>query len=91
MKSVNIVLLLVLIIMFWLRWFGEGGAIDYQGTVTQLEEQKKINDELRVRNEKLRAEVNDLKDGLEAVEERARAEMGMIKPDETFIQVIDDQ
>ena len=90
MKTINLVMIFLLVIMLWMRWFGEGGAIDYKNKLKQLEKQKTINKELVIRNEKLRAEVNNLRNGLEAIEERARAEMGMIKSDETFIQIIDD-
>ena len=53
-------------------------------------EQIEKNKRLESRNEKLTADVDDLKHGLDAIEERARSEMGMIKTDETFIQVIED-
>lgn len=91
MKSINAILILLLIIVAWLRWFGEGGAIDYRQKQQQLKEQIQINKDLKLRNEKLKAEVEDLRNGLDAIEERARSEMGMIKKGETFIQVIEDK
>ena len=90
MKLLNGILLSLLIIMLWMRWFGEGGAKDLLEKQAQLELQITKNKDLELRNEELKAEVYDLKKGLEAIEERARSEMGMIKPDETFIQVIED-
>ena len=90
MKLINGILLSLLLIMLWMRWFAEGGARDLQQKQSQLKVQIKENKQLELRNEELRAEVNDLKKGLEAIEERARSEMGMIKPGETFIQVIED-
>lgn len=90
MKVINLILLSLLIIMLWQRWFGEGGSRDLKQKQDQLELQIKKNKELELRNEELNAEVDDLKKGLEAIEERARSEMGMIKPGETFIQVIED-
>ncbi len=90
MKIVNGVLLFLLIIMLWSHWFGSGGANDLKEKQYLYEKQLEKNKQLQARNEKLKAEVLDLKQGLEAIEERARSEMGMIKPDETFIQVIED-
>ncbi len=55
-----------------------------------IERQLVKNNHMRERNAILAAEVNDLKQGLEAIEERARSELGMIKQNETFYQVIDD-
>jgi len=90
MKVVNGVLLFLLVIMLWTHWFGVGGAKELKEKQLLYELQLKKNKQLQQRNEKLKAEVADLKQGLEAVEERARSEMGMIKPGETFIQVIED-
>ena len=55
----------------------------------RLDEQKKENAKLKQRNEALAAEVQDLKSGREAIEERARSELGLVKPDETFYQVVE--
>lgn len=72
-----------------LQWqFGDGGRQDLAQKQLQLAEQKAQIEELTRRNEQLEAEVISLKTGLEAIEERARAELGMVKEDETFIQVI---
>jgi len=90
MKAVNGVLLVLLLIMLWTHWFGTGGVNDLKEKQILYELQLEKNKELQLRNEKLTAEVDDLKHGLEAIEERARSEMGMIKADETFIQVIED-
>lgn len=90
MKIINSVLLLLLVIMLWTHWFGTGGSDELKEKDILYNLQVEKNKELQARNEKLIAEVEDLKKGLEAVEERARSEMGMIKQDETFIQVIED-
>ncbi|MFK8010502.1 MAG: cell division protein FtsB [Marinicellaceae bacterium] len=90
MKIVNGLLLFLLIIMLWSRWFGSGGSNELKEKQYLYEQQLEKNKQLQARNEKLKAEVLDLKQGLEAIEERARSEMGMIKSDEVFIQVIDD-
>jgi cell division protein FtsB len=54
---------------------------------TKLADQKEANAKATLNNERLASEVNDLKDGLEMVEERARAELGMVKPNEVFVQI----
>lgn len=56
-----------------------------------IEDQKAENKKLSERNEALSAEVKDLKQGYEAIEERARSELGMIKKDETFYQIVDEE
>ncbi|HWH83522.1 MAG TPA: cell division protein FtsB [Burkholderiaceae bacterium] len=68
-------------------WFGKGGVprmMDLQG---KLAEQQATNQADRSRNTQLAAEVSDLKEGLEMVEEKARYELGMIKPDEIYVQL----
>lgn len=91
MKIINFILLFLIVVMLWMRWFGYGGASDLKEKEYLLQKQMEKNKELQARNEQLKAEVLDLKQGLEAIEERARSEMGMIKPGETFIQVIEDE
>ncbi|SEP79879.1 cell division protein FtsB [Ectothiorhodospira magna] len=70
-------------------WFGEGSLVEVWQLRQELEIQRAQNDELRTRNESLEAEVIDLKTGLDAIEERARRELGMIAEDEIFFQVVD--
>ncbi|VAW34227.1 Cell division protein DivIC (FtsB), stabilizes FtsL against RasP cleavage [hydrothermal vent metagenome] len=90
MKVVNGVLLFLLVIMLWVHWFGTGGANDLREKQALYKQQLEKNQQLQARNAILRAEVQDLKVGLEAIEERARSEMGMVKSQEIFIQVIED-
>jgi cell division protein FtsB len=68
-------------------WFGKGGVPRMVELNGKLDAQKLRNEAARRRNEQLSAEVNDLKEGLEMVEEKARFELGMIKPDEIFVQL----
>jgi cell division protein FtsB len=68
-------------------WVGDGGKPHAIGLAMQLERQQAANAQARARNERLVAEVRDLREGLEMVEERARQELGMIKPDEILVQV----
>ena len=68
-------------------WFGGGGKPYAMGLQLQLERQQAANTQARERNGQLEAEVRDLREGLEMIEERARAELGMIKPDEILVLV----
>ena len=68
-------------------WFGKGGVPRMLELSGKLSAQQAANDAARQRNEQLAAEVNDLKEGLEMVEEKARFELGMVKPDEIFVQL----
>jgi cell division protein FtsB len=69
-------------------WFGKGGWTRVWELDRELQEQRVANDKLRQRNAALEAEVRDLKNGYDAIEERARSELGMTKPDETFYEVL---
>jgi len=68
-------------------WFGKGGVTRMVELQRKLDAQKSTNEQARRRNEQLSAEVSDLKEGLEMVEEKARFELGMIKPDEIYVQL----
>jgi len=68
-------------------WFGKGGVPRMMGLQGQLQTQLATNAAAKTRNAQLDAEVRDLKEGLEMVEEKARYELGMVKPDEILVQV----
>jgi cell division protein FtsB len=68
-------------------WFGKSSLPHVMGLRTQLQARQAENDAARERNARLAAEVRDLKEGLEMIEEKARAELGMVKPDEILVQV----
>ena len=68
-------------------WFGKGGVPRMVELQRKLDAQRSSNELARRRNDQLAAEVSDLKEGLEMVEEKARFELGMVKPDEIFVQV----
>lgn len=94
MRSLRIVLLLLIALLAWLQyrlWFGGGGEGEVQALRGQVQKQVRDNGGLQQRNDALAAEVKDLKNegGGEAVEERARSELGMIKPGETFYRVVE--
>ena len=88
MRFITFALGLLLVLVHAELWFGQGGVprmVELQG---KLEAQQATNAAARHRNSLLAAEVNDLKEGLEMVEEKARFELGMIKPDEIFVQLL---
>jgi cell division protein FtsB len=68
-------------------WFGRGGVPTVAELERELQQQKVANEEARRKIEQLSAEVNDLKEGLNMVEERARNELGMVKPNEILVQI----
>ena len=68
-------------------WLGKGNLPYVMGLLKQLDAQRAANVQARDRNARLAAEVSDLRDGLEMVEEKARAELGMVRPDEILVQV----
>ncbi|HWT15817.1 MAG TPA: cell division protein FtsB [Patescibacteria group bacterium] len=72
-------------------WLGQGGRPEVRHLRERVAAQERENAELRKRNDALAAEVEDLKSGTEAIEERARSELGMIKPGEVFYQVIEPE
>lgn len=89
MKYLIVILLVLLALLQYRLWFSPGGMSDVYELKAAKQELVRENDRLRERNAALAAEVIDLKHGLEAVEERARSDMGMIKSDEVFYQIID--
>jgi len=91
---VRILLAILLIVVAALQfklWFGEGGYRDVQRLAERVEQQAAENEALAQRNRELQAEVEDLRQGLEAIEERARSELGLIKENEEFYQVVPDR
>lgn len=88
MKTLNVILLILLALLQFRLWNGHGSLPDVRRLEAIRQAQQQENETLRERNQSLAAEVLDLKQGLTAVEERARSEMGMIMPDETFFQIV---
>ena len=88
MRAVIVILGVVLILLQWPLWFGEGSWSDVRELREQVEVQERENAVLRQRNRALEAEVRDLRIGTDAVEERARRDLGMIREDETFFFII---
>ncbi|MBD2781921.1 cell division protein FtsB [Xenorhabdus szentirmaii] len=85
--------LLLLVLLGWLQyslWFGKNGIHDYVWVKEEVDKQEIDNLKLKARNDQLFAEIKDLKSGQEAIEERARNELGMIKPEESFYRMVPD-
>jgi len=89
MKILTAALVALLVVLQYDLWIGDGSMTAAWRLDNTISEQKQENARLQIRNETLAAEVNDLKSGTAAIEERARSELGMIKKDETFVQIID--
>ncbi|MDQ6626949.1 MAG: cell division protein FtsB [Pseudomonadota bacterium] len=87
MRLVTVALVALLLLVHAELWFGKGGAPRMAELRAKLAAQQAVNDMARRRNEQLAADVGDLKEGLEMVEEKARYQLGMIKPDEIFVQL----
>ena len=85
-----IVFLLILIAGLQYRlWLGDGGIREYRETLQRIEDLKQEGEQRQIRNAAIAADVRDLREGTEAIEERARHDLGMIKEGETFVQLYD--
>lgn len=85
--------LLLVFLLGWLQytfWVGKNGMTDYSSAKQDVEIQKQVNEDLKNRNDQIYAEISDLRKGSEAIEERARHELGLIKEGETFFRIIGD-
>lgn len=92
MRGLRIIVVVLVALLAWLQyrlWAGAGSEREVTALRAQVERQAHDNAGLRQRNDALAAEVEDLKSGEAAVEERARSELGMIKPGETFYRVVE--
>jgi cell division protein FtsB len=87
MRFAFVALLTLLGVVHAELWFGKGGVPRAMALRQELQAQQEKNAQARVRNEQLAAEVRDLREGLEMAEEIARTELGMVKPDEVFVQI----
>ncbi len=86
-RIVPAVLVALLLIVHAQLWFGRGSVGSVGDMQRKLDAQKAANVQAQQANDRLAAEVRDLKEGLEMVEEKARAELGMVKPNEIFVNV----
>ncbi len=88
MRTLAAALATMLVALQYPLWVGKGSWMRVWGLDRQVSAQREINVRLKARNDALDAEVRDLKQGQDAIEERARLELGMIKNDEVFYQVV---
>lgn len=89
MKALTLIFVILIALLQYPLWLGKGSWLRVWDLSRQLATQQEKNSALKARNETLDAEVRDLKSGRAAIEERARSELGMIKQDEVFYQVLD--
>ncbi|NMP29941.1 cell division protein FtsB [Thalassotalea sp. M1531] len=88
MRIITAILLIFLVFLQHRLWFGKNSVPDYIALKDDVARQQADNDKLKQRNKLLYADTDDLKSGIEAIEERARNELGMIKQGETFFRVV---
>jgi len=88
LRLIALILMVLLGALQYRLWVGDGSLADLHRLDQSIGRQQHENAELRARNARLEADVVDLKTGLEAVEERARSELGMIRKGETFYQIV---
>lgn len=91
MRWVTLILFAIIILWQYPLWLGKGGWIRVWELDRQVEAQKKSNLQTKSRNAMLDAEVRDLKQGTDAIEERARTDLGMVKQGEVFYQLVEEQ
>src|SRR3990170_6065413 len=89
MKLLTLALAALIFLIQYPLWLGKGSWLRVWEVDQQISSQRETNRQLQARNSALEAEVRDLKQGLEAIEERARSELGMIRHDEIFFQVLE--
>ncbi|HMV22026.1 MAG TPA: cell division protein FtsB [Rhodocyclaceae bacterium] len=87
MRWLSLGLLALILLLQYPLWLGKGGWLKVWEAEEQVQQQKAVTRKLEIRNAGLDAEVRDLKQGYDAIEERARFELGMIRQDETFVSV----
>ena len=91
MKILAVLLGALILLIQYPLWLGKGGWLRAWDMDRQLEAQHAKSRQLETRNAGLAAEVRDLKQGTEAIEERARYELGMVRPDEVFFQIVPEK
>ena len=87
MRLLTLLLAALIVLVHFELWFGRSGVPHVMELQSKLDSQTAANDQARRRNEQLSADVSDLKEGLEMVEEKARFELGMVKSDEILVQL----
>ncbi len=91
MRVLALTLTLLLGVLQYSLWQGKNGIFDFQEVEAEIEVQEQVNTNLHQRNQEMFAEIDDLRQGLDAIEERARHELGMVKDGETFYRIIGEE
>ena len=89
MRIITLILVALLLLIQYPLWLGRGGWLKVWDLNRQVEAQQQVNGQAQARNALLDAEVRDLKQGTDAIEERARSELGMVRNDEIFFRILD--
>ncbi|AAU38883.1 MULTISPECIES: cell division protein FtsB [Basfia] len=87
MRLFILILSAILLLFQYDLWFGKNGYLDYKETAEEIAMHKAENTKLSQRNQVVAAEIRDLKDGVEAIQERARLQYELVKPNETFYRI----
>lgn len=90
MRAITLILAALLLLLQYPLWLGKGSWLKVWDLNRELEAQQQINHQTQARNALLDAEVRDLKQGTDAIEERARNELGMVRQGETFYRIVAD-
>ena len=90
MRWLTLLLVALILALQYPLWLGKGSWLRVWEVDRELAKQKQVSQKLKARNASLDADVRDLKQGYEAIEERGRSELGMVKRDEIFFQVLED-
>ncbi|GAA4349221.1 cell division protein FtsB [Kangiella taiwanensis] len=91
MKWVALILVVIFTTLQYRIWFGESSFREIKQQLEKVDNIRKENKELELRNQKIVAEITDLRDGKDAIEERARYQLGMIKEGEVFIRILESR
>ena len=91
MKVLTLIRIVLIVLLQYPLWLGKGSWLKVWEIDQQVTQQHEINQKLQMRNAALDAEVRDLKQGHEAIEERARSELGMIKQNEIFFHIVNEK
>lgn len=88
MRVFSLALIFCLLLLQYTLWQGKNGILDYQEVTSDIASLSEVNSKLKERNQEMFIEIDDLRQGLDATEERARNQLGMIKKGETFYRIV---
>lgn len=89
MVKLLLFLVILIVALQYRLWFGDGGIEEYRDTLGRIEALRHEGEQRQIRNAAVAADVEDLRDGTDAIEERARHDLGLVRPGETYVQVYD--